>query len=496
MPPRPLFAEGGTGYDLSAGRMQGRSAMKILLSVIGVVLVWAGASFAVPVESSLRPQLRPQLSLVSPGQMRPEMRPENAQALREVLGPGDRPAMVTLASFRPVMRADIHQVRRGATPADAPLSDAGFRDWIAAFRARARAEGISQATLTRAFDGVRLNRRVVERDRNQSEFSRTLWDYLDSATSSARVANGRAALTEWQQTLTGIERDYGVEAEIVAAIWGLESAYGSFRGDVAIVEAMATLAYEGRRRDFFEAQLMAALQIIEAGDISPDDMRGSWAGAMGHTQFMPTSFLEHAVDRNGDGRRDIWGEDPADALASTAEYLSANGWVYGQPWGLEVVLPEGFDYAQSGELVHRDAAYWNGLGIRLAGGGRVPDHGPSSILLPGGHDGVALVIYENFHVIEAYNPADAYVIGVGHLADRIAGGGAFDGNWPRGDRALTNEERFELQRLLTAAGFSTQRIDGIVGPLTIEAVRQYQAAQGLVPDGYASVGLLRRLRRG
>jgi len=492
MPPRPLFAEGGTGYDLSAGRMQGRSAMKILLSVIGVVLVWAGASFALPVESSLRPELRPERHR----QLRPEMRPEVVPGMRGALGADDQQAAVTQASFRPVMRADIHQERPVATPADEPLSDAGFRVWVAGFRARARAEGISQPTLARAFDGVGLNRRVVERDRNQSEFSRTLWDYLDSATSSARVANGRAALAEWQQTLAGIERDYGVEAEIVAAIWGLESAYGSFRGDVAIIEAMATLAYEGRRREFFETQLMAALQIIEAGDISPENMRGSWAGAMGHTQFMPTSFLEHAVDRNGDGRRDIWGENPADALASTAEYLSANGWVYGQPWGLEVVLPEGFDYTQSGELVHRDAAYWNGLGIRLAGGGRVPEHGPSSILLPGGHDGVALVIYENFHVIEAYNPADAYVIGVGHLADRIAGGGAFDGNWPRGDRALTNEERFELQRLLTAAGFSTQRIDGIVGPLTIEAVRQYQAAQGLVPDGYASVGLLRRLRRG
>ena len=472
--------------------MQGRAAMKILLSAIGVVLVWAGASFAVPLETSLRPELRPELRPVIHRQLRPEMRPE----MRRATSLGDWRAAVSLAAFRPVMRDAVPPMTRVALRPDAPLSDAGFRAWVAAFSDRARAEGISQATLIRAFDGVELNWQVIERDRNQSEFSRSLWDYLDSAVSSARISNGRAALNEWRQTLAGIERDYGVEAEIVAAIWGLESTYGSFRGDVAIVEAMATLAYEGRRQEFFETQLMAALQIIEAGDISPENMRGSWAGAMGHTQFMPTSFLEHAVDRNGDGRRDIWGENPADALASTAEYLSANGWVYGQPWGLEVVLPEGFDYTQSGELLHEDAAYWNALGVRLASGGPVPENGPSSILLPGGHDAVALVIYENFHVIEAYNPADAYVIGVGHLADRIAGGGAFDGSWPRGDRALTNDERFELQRLLTAAGFSTQRIDGIVGPLTIQAVREYQAAEGLVPDGYASVDLLRRLRQG
>lgn len=475
--------------------MQGRAAMKIILTVIGLVLIWAGAGFASPLQTSPHPEMRPPMPPASDSRFRPVMRPDMAVAAG-ITRAGDGPAVMRLAAFRPVMRADFRRAGRVAAAADAPLSEAGFRAWVAAFSTRAAAEGISADTLTRAFDGVALNRRVIERDRNQSEFSRTLWDYLDSAASPARISNGRTALAEWRQTLAGIERDFGVEAEIVAAIWGLESAYGSFRGDVAIIEAMATLAYEGRRRDFFETQLMAALRIIEAGDISPENMRGSWAGAMGHTQFMPTSFLEHAVDRNGDGRRDIWGENPADALASTAAYLSANGWVYGQPWGLEVVLPEGFDYARSGENVHEDATYWTELGVRLADGGPVPEHGPSSILLPGGHDGVALVIYENFHVIEAYNPADAYVIGVGHLADRIAGGGAFDGTWPRGDRALTSDERFELQRLLTAAGFSTQRIDGIVGPLTIQAVREYQAAEGLVPDGYASVGLLRRLRRG
>ena len=463
-----------------AGRMQGGIAMKTLLTVIGVLLVWAGASFASPPENSLRPLMRP-----VPG----------AVSVLEVASIEITPEI--LAAFRPVMRGEAPvALPASEEQVSRPVSDAGFRAWIAEFSTRARAQGISQETLNRAFDGVELNERVIERDRNQAEFSRTLWDYLDSAASATRIANGRAAHAEWRRTLAAIERDYGVEAEIVAAIWGLESAYGTFRGDVAIIEAMATLAYEGRRQEFFEAQLMAALEIIDDGDITSGNMRGSWAGAMGHTQFMPTSFIEHAVDHTGDGRRDIWGDSPADALASTANYLSENGWTHGQPWGLEVVLPDGFDYTQSGELIEENAAHWNRLGVRLADGGQVPEHGPSSILLPGGHSGVALVVYENFHVIETYNPADAYVIGVGHLADRIAGGNAFQGDWPRGDRALSNEERFEMQRLLTAAGFSTERVDGIVGPLTIQAVREYQAAEGLVPDGYASVGLLHRLRRG
>ncbi len=417
---------------------------------------------------------------------RPLPRPEVTR-----LDPTER---AVLASMRPVMRQiTVPAVTRAEV---SPVSASGFSTWITEFSRRARAEGIRQSTLDRAFAGVSLNQRVIERDRNQAEFSRTLWDYLDSAASATRVANGRTALRDHRSTLARIEQRYGVEAEVVAAIWGLESAYGTFRGDVPIIEAMATLAYEGRRQEFFESELLAALRILQAGDTDPAHLRGSWAGAMGHTQFMPSSFLAHAVDFTGDGRRDIWGDDPSDALASTARYLSENGWTHGQPWALEVTLPDGFDFSQSGELIQHDAAHWNAMGVRLADGGRVPDHGPSSILLPAGHRGVALVIYENFHVIETYNPADAYVIGVGHLADRIAGGPAFRGGWPRGDRALSNDERFELQRRLTAAGFSTQRVDGIIGPLTIQAVREYQASEGLVPDGYASETLLRRLRRG
>ncbi|WP_325048847.1 lytic murein transglycosylase [Rhodophyticola porphyridii] len=374
------------------------------------------------------------------------------------------------------------------------MDDTGFRQWIQRFQTRARAAGISRNTLDRAFRNVRLNSTVIDRDRNQSEFSRALWDYLDTAVSPTRINNGRTAFSQNQRLLQQIEATYRVEAEVVTAIWGLESAYGNVRGDINIIEAMATLAYEGRRQEFFEAQLLDALRILQAGDVQPEQMSGSWAGAMGHTQFMPNSYLEHAVDITGDGRRDIWSDNPADALASTANYLRSFGWTHGQPWGMEVVLPRGFDYAQSGERIKQNVSQWNAMGVRLPDGGQLPDHGPSSILLPAGAEGVALVIFNNFHVIERYNTADAYVIAVGHLSDRIAGGASFRATWPRTDRALTRDEREELQRRLTRAGFSTNGIDGIVGPETIEAVRRYQASIGVVPDGYASLRVLQRLR--
>ena len=448
----------------------------------GLLMICTGAAMALPPTSSLRP----------------EPRPGPVAAAPVVTISSQQSNLAVARSIRPAIRiADASgQVLRSvaAIPRAMPTNDADFARWIAGFQNRARAQGIRQETLDMAFRGVQLDQQAISRDRNQSEFNRALWDYLDSAVSDARVSNGRAAHARQRTTLERIEAQYRVEAEVVAAIWGLETAYGAVRGSSHIIGAMATLAYEGRRRDFFEEQLIAALGILQAGDTTPANMTGSWAGAMGHTQFMPTSYLAHAVDFTGDGRRDIWSDDPTDALASTANYLAAFGWTYGQPWGMEVVLPQGFDYAQTGERTKRGTDYWNRQGVRLPDGGRIPDHGRASILLPAGAQGVALVIFDNFHVIERYNPADAYVIGVGHLSDRIRGGGPFAGSWPRQDRVLTRDEREELQRRLTAAGFGTDGVDGIIGPNTIEAVRRYQAAIGVVPDGYASLAVLQRLR--
>jgi membrane-bound lytic murein transglycosylase B len=372
--------------------------------------------------------------------------------------------------------------------------DAGLQLWLVDFRPRALAAGIDAAVFDAAIKGVIYDENVIRRDRNQSEFTKTIWDYLETATSDLRIVNGKAALERQGAALAEIEAQYGVDKEVVVAIWGLESAYGTFRGRDGVIGSLASLAYDGRRQAFFEAELLEALRILQAGDTSPAKMTGSWAGAMGHTQFMPSSFQRYAVDFTKDGKRDIWGDDPRDALASTAAYLKHFGWTYQQPWGVEVKLPAGFDYLLADRKILKTPAEWAAIGVTNTRGGTVPDHGPASILLPGGAEGAAFMIFSNFEVIERYNTADAYVIGVGHLSDRIAGGVPIAHSWPLQDRALTYDERIELQTQLTALGFDTVKIDAKIGPLTINAVRNFQTAQGLLPDGYASLRLLERVR--
>ncbi len=368
----------------------------------------------------------------------------------------------------------------------------GLDKWLVAFRDRALAAGISSATLD-ALNGAEYLPDVVRKDRHQNEFTKTIWDYLDKAVSDDRIAHGQKALTAHAEVLRRIEASYGVDAEIVAAIWGLESAYGAVRGDLPTLHALATLAYDGRRGAFFEGELIAALKILQSGDVAAQGLRGSWAGAMGHTQFMPSSWHAYAVDFTGDGKRDIWGDDPTDALASTAAYLAGKGWVKGAPWGGEVTLPPGFDYDLTTERVRKPVADWQAMGVRLTGGGDLPDHGLASVLLPGGHRGAAFLIFQNFHVIESYNTADAYVIAVGHLADQLRGRGPILAPWPREERALSFDERVALQRRLTAAGFDTGGIDAKMGPKTIAAIKSFQKARGMVPDGFPSLTVLSAL---
>lgn len=396
-------------------------------------------------------------------------------------------------SVRPAVRpASLAQ--GAAKIVQVSTSNLGFQRWIGGFRSRALADGISAGTFDRAFDGVQYNTYVIEKDRNQSEFTKTIWEYLDSAASDTRIKNGIEALGKHRKTLEAVEAKFGVDKEVVAAVWGLESAYGSYRGSNDIVESLATLAFDGRRGAFFEQQLMAALKILQNGDTSPRQMTGSWAGAMGHTQFIPTSYLDYAVDFTGDGRRDIWGDDPTDALASTAAYLARFGWVKGQPWGVEVTVPSEFDYALANRKITKLPSQWAAMGVLDTRGAAVPDHGPAAVLLPAGAEGAAFLIFKNFSVIERYNTADAYVIGVGHLSDRIRGGAAIQASWPRQDRALLFAERQEMQQRLTGAGFDTQGVDGKIGPLTIDAVRAYQRTVGMAPDGYASLNILQKLR--
>lgn len=348
----------------------------------------------------------------------------------------------------------------GGLPADLrPQFNAGYNAWVAAFRGRAEAQGISTSVLNNAFRGAGYLPGVVKRDRNQTEFTRTLEDYLAIAASNERVSKGRAAYARHRGTLAAIEARYGVSAEIVAAVWGLESYYGERRGDVPVISATSTLAFDGRRGAFFEKQLIAALKILQNGDISAGRMTGSWAGAMGHTQFIPTSYQAFAVDFTGDGRRDIWSEDPSDALASTAAYLSRNGWTRGRKWGGE-------------------------LGTLPASAGSVLQPQPG---------GPKFVVTSNFRVIKRYNNSDSYAIGVGHLADRIAGGGPIKGSFPPDKYGLTKADRQRLQERLTARGFDTDGADGVIGPNSRKAIAAYQSSIGQTPTGDPSAELLRSL---
>ncbi|MES2142819.1 MAG: lytic murein transglycosylase [Pseudomonadota bacterium] len=373
-------------------------------------------------------------------------------------------------------------------------NQAGLDAWIAAFRPRALAAGITAPVFDATLRGVRFDPAIVEKDRNQNEFTKTVWDYLDTAVSDDRIALGQKALAANKDLLAKIEAEYDVDASVIVAVWGLESAYGTFRGKLPVIASLATLAYDGRRADFFEGELIAALKILAEGHTTPDKFIGSWAGASGHTQFMPSSWASFAVDFDGDGRRDIWSDDPADALASTANYLRYWGWTRGQPWGLEITLPRDFDYDQTTAAVTKSVAEWQAMGIRPMAGGDLPDHGRASVLLPGGSRGAAFLIFSNFQVIERYNTADAYVIGIGHLADRIAGGPPIRASWPREWRALTLPERRDLQDRLTRAGFDAGGVDGRIGPKTISAVKAFQKSLGRVPDGYPSPDLLALLQ--
>ena len=370
----------------------------------------------------------------------------------------------------------------------------GFATWVANFRARARAKGINDRTFNAAFAGVQYLPETIRKDRNQSEFIKPMSDYMGTAASDARVSNGRAIMRSHGRLLAQLEATYNVEPHILVAFWGMESNYGKRRGDVPLISTLATLAFDGRRGRFFEAQLISALKILQRGDISPNQMTGSWAGAMGHTQFIPTSFEAYAVDFTGDGRRDIWSDDPSDALASTAAYMRRFGWTKGQPWGVEVRLPRGFNYDRSNRSVKMSPAQWGQLGVRDTNGQVVRNYGTASLITPTGARGPAFLVFRNFDVISRYNNAEAYMIGLGHLGDRVRGMGPLQVNWPAGERNLFRAERRELQQRLTGAGFNTGGVDGKVGPATRRAIRVYPQAVGLPTDGFASLGLLEGLR--
>ena len=354
----------------------------------------------------------------------------------------------------------LQPASKEALPTDLrPVRNARFQDWIEAFRPRARQVGISPATLDAALANAGYIPGVITRDRTQIQTRRTLEEYLSIATSEERLAKGRAAFARHAQALAAIASKYGVDAKIVTAIWGLESQYGEKRGQVPVISAIATLAFDGRRAKFYETQLLAALRILDRGDTTLRQLNGSWAGAMGHTQFIPTSYQSFAVDFTGDGRRDIWSDDPRDALASTASYLARNGWRSGLQWGAE------------------------------AGTG-----GPPGRTIQPQRGGVKFTVTRNFNVLKTYNDSDFYAIGVGHLADRIGGAGPLKGQFPPDANGLTKDDRIAIQRGLKARGYDVGTIDGVIGNKTEIAISDFQRRMGLPVTGVANAEVVAALR--
>jgi lytic murein transglycosylase len=388
------------------------------------------------------------------------------------------------ASGSPLMAADA--IRAAA---------AAFGDCLAGLWPAAERRGIPRASFARYTAGLTPDLSIMDLLDAQPEFSKSPWDYLDLLVGDERVARGHEVLAQYAPVFAAVERAYGVDRHVLAAIWGVESNYGAIGGDRSVVRSTATLACVGRRRDYFREEFLSALEILQRGDVAPDRLVGSWAGAFGPTQFMPTTFKRYAVDFDGDGRRNVV-DSVADVIASTANNLQADGWVRGKSWGYEVVLPPNFNYLLADRSRQMTLRQWVGLGIKRAGDKAFP--WPSDrayLLLPAGARGPAFLMLENFSVIMKYNPAEAYALAIGHLADRLRGGGPFVQAWPRDERALTVAERYELQQLLARHGFGVGEPDGLFGPRTRIAIRNFQVATGQIPDGFASSLVLDRLRR-
>ncbi len=368
-----------------------------------------------------------------------------------------------------------------------------FDEWRMLLRSDAIAAGIDADLFDRTFAGITLDPKVIAADNSQPEFTRPVWEYIDGAVSVSRIAQGRLLKAQHRPTLKAIRSTYAVDHEVLIAIWGMESNYGSNIGSHNVIRSLATLAYDGRRQVFWRTQLLAALQILQAGDGPQQGLIGSWAGAMGQTQFMPTTFNQHAVDFDGDGHRDLWRSAP-DALASAAHYLQASGWQNGQPWGFEVSLPQGFDYAQADPEVRLSLAQWRAQGVTSLRAVDANEQSPASLFLPAGHRGPAFLVLNNFRSILKYNNSTAYALAIGLLSDALDGNPGVQAAWPRTDRQLGRSERIELQELLSSKGYEPGPADGIIGANTRKAVRAFQQSLGLPADGYPSHELLQKLR--
>ena len=376
-------------------------------------------------------------------------------------------------------------------------AEANFSGCIRDLWPKAQSMGVSRQTFERYTSRLQPDMRIMTFLDTQPEFSKPIGDYVNMLVTEFRVKKGREVLERYKPIFDQVEKAYGVDRYAVAAIWGIESTYGDPKGtgSRSVLSSTATLACIGRRQDYFRGEFLATLQILQSGDVPNEHLKGSWAGAFGPTQFMPTSFQQFAVDFDGDGKRDVVTSIP-DIIASTANNLKLDGWQFGKTWGYEVVVPDGFDFRKANREFRQPISKWAALGITRPGGKGFPRGGDTAyLLLPAGGDGPAFLMLENFDVIRKYNPADAYALAIGHLGDRLRGGGGFAQSWPKETRGLSRSERVEIQQRLTQKGYDVGNPDGILGTQSKVAIQDYQARAGMRADGYPSIELLNRLRR-
>lgn len=387
------------------------------------------------------------------------------------------------ASGHPQMSADVIQA-----------SAANFHTCLERMWPLAARRGVTRQTYETYTASLTPDLRIMDLLDNQPEFTKSFWDYLDVLVTDERIRKGREILERYRSVFDQAERAYGVDRHIITAIWGVETNYGTMAGDRPVLRSTATLACIGRRQAYFRDEFLATMEIIQRGDVRPDKLVGSWAGAFGPTQFMPTAFKRYAVDFDHDGRRDVIDSMP-DLIASTANNLKKNGWAPGQTWGYEVVVPANFNFHLAENHRTMSLREWERHGITRASGQFFPrGEDMAFLLVPAGIQGPGFLMLPNFRAIMKYNPAEAYALAIGHLADRLRGGGPFVQAWPRYERVLSRAERLELQELLARHGYDVGEPDGRLGARTRAAIRDFQSRIGRVADGFASAGVLEQLR--
>lgn len=405
------------------------------------------------------------------------------------------PIATLTAAFLSVASLGSTAVAQQTTSVDYQAQDAKFRAFVAGFRTEAIHAGIDPQIYDSATTSIVRNPRVEALTLEQPEFAKPIWEYLASALSPDRIETGRQLLSADSPMFDAIEKRFGVQREVLVAIWGMESDYGRGLGSFNIFEALATLAYDGPRTDFGRREFLDALRIAQQEHFRPDEMTSSWAGAFGHTQFVPSAFLRYAVDGDGDGRRDLW-HSPADALASAANLLAMSGWERGAPWGYQVALPANFLYEYADIDNVQTIAAWRNLGIRASAGWQLPaSTARAAIYLPAGASGPAFIVFDNFRTLLKYNNAASYALAVCLLADSLRGYAPIAARWPTSLLPLSRPERIALQNDLGRLGFNPGSTDGMLGPQTRNAIRTYQKSRGLIPDGYGSEPLLARIEQ-